>query len=56
MAGGPALANLFMAGVIDHASITEQRLDDGGIGIQVSILGRTYQLAADGSLEALPKG
>jgi hypothetical protein len=56
MAGGPALASLFMAGVIDHTSITEQRLDNGGIGIQVSILGRAYQLAADGSLEALPKG
>jgi chromosome segregation ATPase len=56
MAGRQALANLFMAGVIDHTSITEQRLDDGGIGIQVSILGRAYQLAADGSLEALPNG
>jgi len=54
-AGTPALASLFLTGVIDHTSITEQRLDDGGIGIQVSILGQAYQLATDGSLEALPK-
>ncbi len=54
--GKAALSNLFMAGVSNHASITEQRLDGGGIGIQVSILERAYQLTTDGSLEALPKG
>jgi hypothetical protein len=54
--GREALANLFMAGVVEHATITEQRLEAGGIGIQVSILGRAYQLGADGSLEALPRG
>ena len=50
MDGGQALSSLFMDGVLGHTTITEQRLDDGGIGIQVDILGRTYQLAADGSL------
>ena len=54
--GEGALSNLFMAGVTDHASITEQRLDGGDIGIQVSILERAYQLTTKGSLEALPKG
>ncbi|MDX2314781.1 MAG: hypothetical protein QNL90_12015 [Gammaproteobacteria bacterium] len=53
--GKQALSSLFMAGITDHASITEQRLEGGGIGIQVSILDRAYQLTADGSLEALPK-
>jgi len=52
--GQAALASLFMAGVSDHADITEHRLDAGGIGIQVSILDRAYQLTANGSLEALP--
>ncbi len=56
MAGGPVLSSLFMAGVMNHTRITEQHLDNGGIGIQVSILGRAYQLAADGSLEPLPNG
>jgi hypothetical protein len=55
-AGEPAFSNLFLTGVFDHSTITEQRLDGGGIGIQVSILGRVYQLTADGSLEALPNG
>jgi chromosome segregation ATPase len=53
--GKQALSSLFMAGITDHASITEQRLEGGGIGIQVSILDRAYQLTANGSLEALPK-
>ena len=53
--GKQALSSLFMAGITDHAGITEQRLEGGGVGIQVSILGRAYQLTADGSLEALPK-
>ena len=56
MAGEPAFSNLFLTGVFDHSTITEQQLDGGGIGIQVSILGRVYQLTTDGSLEALPKG
>ncbi len=56
MDGGQALSSLFMDGVLDHAAITEKRLDDGGVGIQVSILGRTYELVADGSLERLPGG
>lgn len=54
--GHTALARLFVAGVLDHASIVEQQLADGGAGIQVGILGRAYQLAADGSLERLPDG
>jgi len=54
MDGGQALSSLFMAGVLGHATITEQRLDDGGLGIQVSVLGRAYQLGANGSLERLP--
>jgi hypothetical protein len=45
-----------LTGVFDHSTITEQQLDGGGIGIQVNILGRVYQLTADGSLEALPSG
>ena len=53
--GKQALSSLFMAGITDHASITEQRLEGGGIGIQVSILDRAYQITANGSLEALPK-
>ena len=53
--GAAALSSLFMAGVSDHANITEHRLGGGGIGIQVSILDRSYQLTANGSLEALPK-
>jgi len=52
--GEQALARLFMAGLMAHMTITEQRLDDGGIGIQVSILGRTYQLDTNGFLERLP--
>ncbi|NCF80577.1 MAG: hypothetical protein GWP74_03105, partial [Proteobacteria bacterium] len=55
-AGEPAFSNLFFTGVFDHSTITEQQLDGGGIGIQVNILGRVYQLTADGSLEALPSG
>jgi hypothetical protein len=50
-----ALASLFMAGIVDHTTITEQRLNEGGIGIQVSVLGRDYQLDPGGSLEPLPK-
>ena len=56
MDGGQTLSNLFMAGVLGHATITEQRLDDGGFGIQVSILGRAYQLDSNGFLERLPSG
>jgi Skp family chaperone for outer membrane proteins len=52
---GQALSDLFMTGVVDYAMMTEQRLYDGGIGIQLSVLGRDYQLGADGSLEILPK-
>jgi hypothetical protein len=54
--GGQALANLFVAGVSGHTTITEQRMDDGGIGIQVRILGRDYQLDANAYLERLPGG
>ncbi|GMQ95596.1 MAG: hypothetical protein BMS9Abin14_044 [Gammaproteobacteria bacterium] len=56
MDGGQALSSLFMAGVLGQTAITEQRLDDGGFGIQVSVLGRAYQLDANGSLERLPSG
>jgi hypothetical protein len=51
-----ALANLFMAGVMQYTTITEQRLADGGVGIQVGVLGRDYQLDPSGSLERLPEG
>jgi chromosome segregation ATPase len=54
--GRKALASLFVAGVLDHATVVEQQLADGGVGIQVSILGRAYQLDAAGSLERLPSG
>jgi hypothetical protein len=56
MNGGEALSSLFLAGVMGHTTVTEQRLDDGGVGIQVGILGRTYQLDSNGSLERLPSG
>ena len=56
MDGGQALSSLFMAGVLGYATITEQRLDDGGFGIQVNVVGRAYQLGANGSLERLPSG
>ncbi|TDJ20115.1 MAG: hypothetical protein E2O65_02645 [Gammaproteobacteria bacterium] len=54
--GGQALSSLFMAGVLGHTTITEQRMDDGGIGIRVGILGRAYQLDAKAYLERLPGG
>jgi chromosome segregation ATPase len=54
--GGQTLSSLFMAGVSAHTSITEQRMDDGGIGIRVRILGRVYQLDANAYLERLPGG
>jgi hypothetical protein len=54
--GGQALSSLFMAGVLGHTTITEQRMDDGGIGIRVRILGRAYQLDAKAYLERLPGG
>jgi len=56
MDGGKAFSSLFIAGVLGHATITEQRLDNGGFGIQVRVLGRAYQLDANGSLERLPSG
>jgi hypothetical protein len=52
---GQALSSLFLNGVMEHTAIIEQRLDDGALGIQVSVLGRDYQLDADGSLAPLPK-
>ena len=52
---GRALSSLFMSGVMEHMTITEQKLDDGAIGIQVSVLGRDYQLNAGGSLEHFPR-
>lgn len=54
MNGTEALSTLFLAGVMDHATVIEQRLVGGGVGIQVGVLGRAYQLDADGSLERLP--
>ncbi len=54
--GEKALASLFVAGVLDHAAIVEQRLADGGVGIQIGVLGRAYQLDGAGSLERLPSG
>jgi chromosome segregation ATPase len=54
--GGQALSNLFMAGVSGHTTITEQRMDDGGIRIRIRILGRDYQLDANTYLERLPGG
>ncbi len=54
--GGQALSNLFMSGVLGHTTITEQRMDDGGIGIRVRILGRDYQLDANAYPERLPGG
>lgn len=56
MSGADALASLFLVGVVNHTTITEQRLDDGTLGIQVDILGRAYQLDPNGSLERLPSG
>jgi hypothetical protein len=50
-----AVSTLFMAGVIDHTVVQEQELDDGGIGIQVIILGREYLLDPGGSLQPLSK-
>lgn len=52
---GQALASLFMAGVLEHTTIVEQQLADGGVGIQVIVLGRDYQLNAGGSLEPFPQ-
>lgn len=52
---GQALSSLFLDGVMEHTAIVEQRLDDGAFGFQVSVLGRDYQLDADGSLAPLPK-
>ena len=54
--GGQALSSLFMAGVLGHTTITEQRMDDGGVGTRVRILGRDYQLDANAHLERLPGG
>ncbi|MCZ6651436.1 MAG: hypothetical protein O7D91_00185, partial [Planctomycetota bacterium] len=54
--GGQALSSLFMAGVLDHTTITEQRMDDGAVGIRVGILGRAYRLDANAYLERLPGG
>jgi len=54
--GSKALASLFVAGVLDYATVVEQQLAGGGVGIQVGILGRAYQLDAAGSLERLPRG
>lgn len=54
--GRQALERLFLAGVRDHAAVTEQQLAGGGVGFQVSILGRAYQLDSAGSLEPLPSG
>ena len=54
--GGQALSNLFLAGVSGHTTITEQRMDDGGIRIRIRILGRVYQLDADAYLERFPDG
>jgi chromosome segregation ATPase len=56
MNGSEALSSLFMAGVMKHTTVTEQRFDDGGVGIQVAILGRAYQLDSNGSLERIPSG
>lgn len=50
-----ALSNLFLAGVMRHATIIEQRLEGGGVGVQVGILGRAYQLDSNGFLERLPR-
>ncbi len=54
--GRDTLSTLFLTGVIDHSEIVEQRLDDDGLGFQVDILGRVYQLDPAGSLEKLPSG
>ncbi len=54
--GGQALSNLFMAGVSGHTTISEQRMDDGGIRIRIRILGRVSQLDANAYLERLPDG
>lgn len=54
--GARALGHLFTAGVLQHTTVTEQRLDDGGTGIQVNVLGRAYQLDSAGSLEPLSDG
>ncbi len=54
--GAEALSNLFMVGVMEHATMIEQQLEDGGTGIQVNILDRAYQLDVNGSLQTLPSG
>lgn len=54
--GDEALSTLFLDGVIDHTTIDEQRLDNDRVGIRVGILGRVYQLEANGSLGTLPNG
>lgn len=54
--GREVLATLFVVGVVDHASVVEQQLADGGVGIQVGVLGRAYQLDSAGSLVRLPSG
>lgn len=54
MDGTETLSNLFLAGVLQHAHVVEQRLVGGGVGIQVGVLGRAYQLDANGALERLP--
>lgn len=54
--GDEALATLFLDGVLNHMSIDEQRLASGGVGIRVGVLGRDYQVEANGSLEPLPEG
>lgn len=54
--GTRALESLFTAGVLQYTAITEQRLNDGGAGIQVKVLGRAYQLDSTGSLEPLIGG
>jgi len=54
--GGQTLSSLFMAGVLDHTTITEQRMGDGTVGIRVGILGRAYRLDANAYLERLPGG
>lgn len=54
--GAEALSKLFMVGVMEHATMIEQQLEDGGTGIQVNILDRAYQLDVNGSLQTLPPG
>lgn len=45
---------LFLAGVMRHAGVIEQRLDDGDTAIEVVILGEAYRLARNGSLMPAP--